>query len=458
MPPPGAAITNFGASVWPGRASVAVQPAACGSRRRGGRPGKPSRAAKFALRLPYRWPAATNAFAVQFRCGLLRRRSSWRWIGPARWVALGCGVSWYAAPAQGAESGPISAQIAWQGSACGDAAEFASRILGRTRHVRFVSSGAQLRLAVRIDPHGNALRADVAFLSAGKPAVVRKLESPDCDDALDALALVVAIGVDERWREQNAASGRRAPAVRPRVRQRRPERPPEPAPIEAAEPALDPGEASASFPAITLALPAPAPPRAAPPRPAVPPAPVVSDHGLRWAAGAGARWSQGAAPEPLIGGELWLRASWERGSLLSPELGASLAHDRVSGIERAEGSADFALSAAGLELCPLRLGTQRLRLQPCIASTLGWLQATGRRTFRAHTGPSPWLTIGGGAQAMALVGKLALRVTAGAAHPLEREGFRFHSVDCLSGECDEPAFHRVAPVVWSLGAGAGLSF
>ena len=91
MPPPGAAITNFGASVWPGRASVAVQPTACGSRRRGGRPGKPSRAAKFALRLPYRWPAATNAFAVQFRCGLMRRRTSWRWIGPARWIALGCG-------------------------------------------------------------------------------------------------------------------------------------------------------------------------------------------------------------------------------------------------------------------------------------------------------------------------------------------------------------------------------
>jgi hypothetical protein len=167
---------------------------------------------------------------------------------------------------------------------------------------------------------------------------------------------------------------------------------------------------------------------------------------------------QGAAPQPLIGGELWLRASWERGSLLSPELGASLAHDRVSGVERPEGSADFALSAAGLELCPLRLGSARLRLQPCIASTFGWLQATGSRTFRAHTDSSPWWTLGGGAQAMAIVGKLALRVTVTAAHPFEREGYRFHAADCRSGDCDEPVFHRVASLVWSLGAGAGLSF
>jgi hypothetical protein len=390
----------------------------------------------------------------------MRRRTPWRWIGPARWVALGCGVSWAAAPAHGAEPGPISAHIDWQGSACGDAAEFASRILGRTRHVRFVPSREGLRLAVRIDPHGSALRATVSFFSAGKAAVVRKLESPDCDDALDALALVVAIGVDERWREQSAAGGRPPRAARPRVRQRPPERAAEPPPLEAAAPALDPGEGSASFPAITLALPPPAPPApaAALPRPAAPPAPPASDRGLRWAGGAGARWLQGAAPEPLIGAELWLRASWERGSALSPELGASLAHDRVSGVERAEGSADFALSAAGLELCPLRLGTARLRLQPCIASTLGWLQATGRRTFRAHTDSSPWLTIGGGAQAMAIVGRLALRVTAGVAHPFEREGYRFQSADCLSGECDEPVFHRVAPLVWSLGAGAGLSF
>ena len=63
-----------------------------------------------------------------------------------------------------------------------------------------------------------------------------------------------------------------------------------------------------------------------------------------------------------------------------------------------------------------------------------------------------------GAQAMAIVGQLALRVTAGAAHPFQREGYRFQSRECVSEACDEPAFHRVAPLLWSLGAGAGLSF
>jgi len=166
----------------------------------------------------------------------------------------------------------------------------------------------------------------------------------------------------------------------------------------------------------------------------------------------------GAAPEPLLGGELWLRAGWERGSAFSPDFGLSVAHDRRSGVVRPEGSVDYALSAAGLDVCPLRWGTRRLRLQPCVTSTLGWLRASGRRTFRAHTESSPWWTLGGGAQAVANFGGVALRLTGGVAHPFNRPGYRFQSLECPEGDCAEPAFHRVAPVVWSIGLGVGVSF
>jgi len=289
--------------------------------------------------------------------------------------------------------------------------------------------------------------------------VVRKIESPDCDDALDALALVVAIGVDERWRA-------RALATRP---PRRPARPhPEPRSVPDTEPLLDSGEAAVTLAPSTLAVPlpraAPAPVAAVPAgaRPANPPqaspVPTALPPRWSWAGGVGASWLRGAAPDPLLGGELWLRASWERGSILSPDFGFSLAHHRGSGFERPEGSADFELSAAGAELCPLRLGVPRLRLQPCLTSTFGWLRVSGRRTFRAHAESTPWWTLGAGAQVMASLGSLALRLAGGAAHPFERTGYRFLSGGCTSEDCDDPPFDRVDSIVWSIGVGAGVSF
>jgi hypothetical protein len=375
------------------------------------------------------------------------------------WVALACGLSWIAGPARAAEPAPISAHIDWRSSVCGSATEFAQLIAGRTERVRFVPSGEQLRLAVHIEPQGTVWRASVTFLVAGKAPVLRKIESPDCGDALDALALVVAIGVDERWRAG-------ATAARPRAPSRYPARPhpselvnaPEPGPL------LDSGEAGVVLAPSTLAVPVPhtaaaavgtVPASSPPASPAVsvsPPPPWT------WAGGVGARWLQGAAPEPLLGAELWLRGQWERGALFSPDFGLSLAHDRARGIERPEGRADFALSAAGAELCPLRFGAPRLRLQPCLTSTLGWLSVSGRRTFRAHTDSSPWWTLGAAAQVMAKLGSVALRLTGGLAHPFERNRYRFLSPACISENCEEPSFHRVERVVWSIGAGAGLSF
>jgi hypothetical protein len=380
---------------------------------------------------------------------------------------LWCGVAWIAGPARAAEPAPILAHIDWQGAICGDAQQFAARILGRTERVRFVSVGEQLRLAVRIEPQGNSLRANVTFLAAGQAPVVRRIESPDCNDALDALALVVAIGVDQRWRERALAAKAGKPPARPRRRPARAPEPPPPSNPEPAEPALDPGEGSVTFSPSTLAAAPPPEPRVVPipfasrPLPSVPSPPGSAPDSApswSWAGGLGARLLSGAAPEALLGGELWLRAGWERDSVFSPDFGLSVAHDRISGVARAEGSADFALSAAALELCPLRWGTRRLRLQPCFASTLGWLRASGRRTFRAHTESSPWWTLGGGAQAIANFGGVALRLAGGVAHPLARPGYRFHSIECMGEGCAEPAFHRVAPIVWSIGLGAGVSF
>jgi hypothetical protein len=368
---------------------------------------------------------------------------------------LGCGAFWISGPARASEPGPVQAQIEWQATTCGNARDFADRVSQRTRHVRFLPGAQQLRLRVRVEPSGGALRAEVTLQGAGKPPVVRRLESPDCDDALDALALVVAISIDQRWREL------RTP--RPPARSRRAPRKPEPPP--AADPEgseRGPGEVVQELPAVTLSHPSPAPPAPLPvAEPAAPvqpePPPLAAPPPWSLAAGVAARLTSGAAPEALFGGELWVRAGWERGSAWSPELGTGLLLERSRDFARPEGYADFALSAAALELCPLRIGGPRLRLQPCAVSSFGWLRASGHRTFRAHTQSSPWLTVGAAAQALALLGPIALRLTASVSHPLRRDRYRFDPSDCMSVECAGPAFHRVEPVVWSLAIGAGLS-
>jgi hypothetical protein len=86
------------------------------------------------------------------------------------------------------------------------------------------------------------------------------------------------------------------------------------------------------------------------------------------------------------------------------------------------------------------------------------LNASGQRTFRAYSAARPWLALGAGAQGLAMLGSIAVRASVSGVHPLQRDGFRFLGPECQMRQCDEPPFHRVAPLVWSAGLGAGVSF
>jgi len=366
-------------------------------------------------------------------------------------------------------------RIDWQGGVCGPPQGFVQRVARRTDHVRFVERKEGLRLRVEIERHTEAFDATVTFSALGRATVKRSITSPDCDDALDALALVVAIGIDERWREAAAkprpvARARRpaaaavvvAPAAPPADAAELPQSPAAPAEPPAAVP--PPAEDTAIAPPTEPPPPArpapPAPPAAASAPPAAVAAPAPAEDGSHFllALGAAARLLGGAAPEPMLGGELWLRLGWERASVWSPELGVSFSHQRLSDSVQLGSQADFALSAAGMDLCPLRLGTPLLNVRPCAAMGLGQMRVEGHDTFRAQAQTRPWLSLGGEAQAVALLHSVELRLVLGVSHPLVRDSFRFGPSDCVGVECADDVFHRVAAAVWSVGVGAGLSF
>jgi len=168
-----------------------------------------------------------------------------------------------------------------------------------------------------------------------------------------------------------------------------------------------------------------------------------------------ASMSLGVAPDPLIGGALWIAVGWEREGAWSPEVLLSVAHQRVDGVARASGEADFALSLANLSLCPLRWGSAAFSLRPCAAGGIGRLAAKGHDTFDARSVSRPWQALGGTLDAMAKVGIMEFRAVLAATAPLSRDRFRFDGA-CSIALCEADVFHHVAPVIWSGALGAGV--
>jgi hypothetical protein len=379
---------------------------------------------------------------------------------------------------------PVRTRLDWDSSLCGNAAGFSARVLKRSRRVRFVRADPQLTVVLRIEANGAGLNASVSLRAPGRDAVIRHIESPDCEDALDALALVVAISVEARSQEVNSRSKERPRRTSPR---KRPRPPATAAPTRAAseaaapqqpEPPIPPEQPSSSRlvdvlvpPDAASVVPAPVPPDPVPqaavspvatpthPQPAGPiPTPASPGHEpLDLVGGVSAQALFGVAPDALVGGQLWLRAHWERDGIWSPALGLSYSHQRLDELVRDQGLADFALNVATLELCPLRLGGAVFSVGPCLLGSLGRLRSSGHETYVPGGETRPWGTLGASAQALARWSMLELRVSFGLLHPLVRDAFRFGPA-CTGAACERDVFHRVGAVLWSADAGLGLDF
>jgi len=415
----------------------------------------------------FRRPAKISRFA---RRGTTNRALSIVAIG----VTLSLGGTAEAAPQP-----RVPTRLVWDGAVCGAADDFAARVGKRSNVVRFVQRGQRLTVRLRIERRADGLDASASIEERGRAPTVRRIQSPDCDDALDALALVVAIGVEGASHAQRTPprSRRRPP---PRERPTPPiETPPEPPAPEASE---LPTEVPAPPPQPTPSVPPPsktAPPAAtsepAPePAPPAPPAPIAEppaqrepeiDAGSRAApapielgAGLSASMLIGVAPNPLWGGALWVSVGWAREGVWSPELVASGQYQRLDSFTRPGGQADFVLSSASLALCPLRFGSASLSVRPCASGTLGRLEVDGHSTFDARSSVRPWSTVGGSLEGVARAGVVEFRAVLGATAPLSRDWFSF-DVPCAAGAiCEADVFHRVAPVIWSGALGAGVRF
>ena len=394
------------------------------------------------------------------------------------WLALAAGVCAGLAAPSASSADRVPLRLFWDGSACGNKEDFAARVLQRNRAIRFVASGEDIavRLSIRQTPGG--LDARVRIESKGRAPVTRRIQSPDCDDALDALALVVAIGVESPTstgcRARAPAVAARRAADKPAPKPPAPPKPTEPAPSvpepvpDAAPPSAEPAPVEAAAPSATTqpvnvdeVEPTAGPAVAVAPTGVTdtgltPPPPKVASEGLVIGAGLAALVSVGVAPEPLLGGAIWVSAEWDRAGLWAPELVLDALHQERDGHDEPRGEASFALNALSLALCPLRLGSSTLELRPCVTGEWGRVGSEGGQTYSPRDQTRPWASLGAGVSASAVFGILELRASLGVAAPLYRDSFRF-GAECSGAACEADVFHRVAPLIWSGALGAGLT-
>jgi hypothetical protein len=292
---------------------------------------------------------------------------------------------------------------------CGDRDQFTEEILKRTERLRPAEPAERaLTFLVNLAGASGGIRGQLAIREPDGNLSLRDVPGSDCAAVLSAMALIAALTVDPLARPD-----REVPAA---ARRRRP-------------PAL-----------VKVPPPEVAPPEQRRPRPFV--------------YGVGARVNVHGAVMPgvALGVGAHFAVQSERGSLFSPLLRAGVVFARRTDIEKDLATADFEWLTARIELCPLRIGSERVSLRPCAFVDAGRLKGSGEGIASQREQSVFWSASGAELSAEArLVGPLTLGAEVGVLLPFRRDRFYF------AGPPDETV-HRVPRAGLSAGVGLGLLF
>jgi hypothetical protein len=312
-----------------------------------------------------------------------------RAFGPLLFLA----VSSSAAPA---EAAPVHGLAYDVPATCPGAVDFVGRVRAHAPGVSLRADGAPAedRLDIAVEAHDGGHRGRLRRIVSGRSTAAREVEGTRCEEVLDALALIAALGLD--------------PTAGPRL------------------------EAQAA---------APAPPR---PNGAAAPAEVVPSAFA--GATALALFPPGPMPGLVVGGSV-RRAGAAAGPLLL--VSALLAANDVLADP---GRSRFSLVSLRGELCPVGWApAARVVLHACARAEAGLLNAEGRRLENPRRLLAPWLTAGAALRLrVALGARLFLETDAGAVVPYRRTEY----VATLPRE----RLARTPAVVAGGGLGLGVHF
>jgi hypothetical protein len=309
---------------------------------------------------------------------------------------------------------------------CEDGAQFFARARSRAPRMRVARPDERARMfVVDIEQRGGRTAGRLVVRNPEGRQTVREIEARDCSEAVDALALVVALVVNPRAISQPAATAA-------------------------------PGEPEPTLPAPTAPSSAPSPPAPDPPTSTpLPPArattegeaaansslPANLSRGASvWAFRTGlAAWGISAmAPEPLLGARASAEILHEGTRWMAPSFRASLGYMTRAGFVVDGGTAHFSYAGTNLEICPLRIPPGGpLVLRPCVMADVGLLFSRGADALNPQDVTRPWLDIGAGGRLEWMLGRrVGVELDVACTFPVWRDRFLF----------GPRSFHRVAAV------------
>jgi hypothetical protein len=319
---------------------------------------------------------------------------------------------------------------------CGTLAELRERVRRRSERMRFVEPGPGVRRAraeLRVLPD-RTLRATLVWWSEDGRELVRELRAPGCADALDALALVLAVALSPdaeagvTTTPGSEGGGQEAKGA--------PSRAEEGSPASGSELAASASSAASASATASSATEVSSSTPSADERTGSDGSSSGASWSLRPFAGisAGARFGPAPGALPGFGGFIGLTTPG------IPDVGLvrfNLSRHRRAGFAAEGGSAEFELDSLRLDLCPLGAARAPIVVHGCVSGEFGVLAAGGSSTLSARSVERPWRSLGA---ALLLAFRPAtfieLELKGAVEHPLIRDRFQFFP----------RIFHEVPPI------------
>jgi hypothetical protein len=310
---------------------------------------------------------------------------------------------------------------------CDDDAQFFARARLRAPRMRMARPDERARVfVVDIEQRAGKMSGRLTVRNPEGRQTIREIEARDCTEAVDALALIVALAVNPRAAQSTPSSA-----------------PGESEPIPPASTAT-PNAPNASVPAppsSTPSLPAPAASSSAP-------TPAATDSATEpfgrargeslWTfrAGLGAWALGGIAPAPLFGARTSAEIMNLQANVIAPSFRISAGYATHAGFAVDGGTAHFSYAGSNMEICPLRIPPGGpLVLRPCLMADVGFVFARGADALNPQSEARPWAAIGmGGRLEWSLGRRVGVELDAGCTFPIWRDRFLFGT----------RSFHRVA--------------
>ena len=310
---------------------------------------------------------------------------------------------------------------------CSSRGALAARVTARSPRIRFAGERATWAVKATVAPvRPGEVVGELTVLEAGKRVVSRRLLAQSCDEATDALALIVSVTLDPTSAAENATAATQSPASDARrSAETMPAAALPPNPISEPSPKEAPPQPSEPNPGQRREERDERQPKEPVAETAVAEAPESAMQRILAIHLAG-QTVLGPAPALMPGVALYASVAFDRSPLWSPALILGLVHAWRSGLGQQGGSASFQLDALTLDACVPRFGHQRIQGRLCASVLAGRMVASGSDTTAAATQARPFVSVGGSAVVSGRVAsmvELSLRLAMGAT--LIRDSYEF---------------------------------